>query len=321
MILAAMGRSDLIAVLLKEMPCPAVDQINNNGTTALVFACSMGHFASVQVLCEHGANVNWAIGSLDTPVMVAAEEGFDAIVSYLCIIRAAAMESKNEAGRTALLCACDQGHLSTVIILLDCGANLEAADNFQATPLVIACTNGFVDIARLLLQRGANTTCISEAILTIKCLPEEEEATASSTSTDKIAAIKTALTALLSTYSWIPALDLQRGCQQNNLTQVKRLLSAYPQLAAAVYHRDLTESGGTSATASATASVSASVTRLVYGGGATPLMVACLHNALHVVKVLVTEYPDEYNLASRDGRLIDGSRLVEVGTTATTTTN
>ena len=108
MILAAMGRHDLINVLLKEPSCPAVDQVNSNGTTALVFACSTGNFSCVRVLCEAGANVNWAIGSLDTPMMVAAEEGFDEIVSYLCTTQAADMEKKNDSGHTALLCACNQ---------------------------------------------------------------------------------------------------------------------------------------------------------------------------------------------------------------------
>lgn len=110
MTLAAMGRHDLIEVLLKEPAscCPAVDQANNNETTALVFACSMGNVSCVRVLCEAGANVNWAIGSKDTPVMVAAAEGFDDIVSYLCTTRAADLEKTNETGQTALLCACDQ---------------------------------------------------------------------------------------------------------------------------------------------------------------------------------------------------------------------
>ena len=151
MILAAMDRPDLIDVLFKEDPCPEVDQVNNNKTTALVFACSMGHLSTVQKLCAHGADANWAIGSRDTPLTVAAEEGFDDIVSFLCTDQKVAMESKNESGQTALHCACGQGHISTAIILLDNGASIEAADNFQATPLLIACTHGFVDIARMLI--------------------------------------------------------------------------------------------------------------------------------------------------------------------------
>jgi ankyrin repeat protein len=282
MILAAMGRHDLIDVLLQETPPLAVDQTNKNGTTALVFACSMGHLSAVKVLCERGADVNWAIGSLDTPLTVAAEEGFDDIVSYLSINRHAKLESTNESGQTALLCACDQGRISTIALLLDCGANLEAADKFQATPLIVACSNGFVDIARVLLQRGASTTCVSEAILTMKC---DREAT----DTGIIDAIKAALIALLSSYSWYPALDFQRSCQQNDVVNVKRLMTAYPLLSEAVYARCL-----------------------VYGGWASPLMVACLHNALKVVKFLVTEYPFEENAAREDGRLIDGSSLIEV---------
>lgn len=131
----------------------------------------------------------------------------------------------------------------------------------------------------------------------MKCDAEE-------TGADTVRAIKAALLALLSSYAWVPALDLQRSCQQNDHSKVKRLLRDYPELCAAVYGHP--HGGGVAQP-------------VVYGGGASPLMVACLHNALSVVEVLVTEHPAEHNAAvaaaaAADGtrELLDGRTLIEV---------
>lgn len=281
MILAAMGRQDLISSLLNEVPSPAIDQANCNGTTALVFACSMGHFSAMKLLCEHGADVNWTIGSHDTPLTVSAAEGFDDIVAYLITTRGAKLESHNETGQTALHCACHEGHLSTASLLLQEGAAVEAADNFQATPLVVACANGFVDIARLLLQRGASTSCVSESILTSNCDREEAgPATAN--------AAKAALISLLREYAWLPALDLQRACRQDDVPSIRRLLEAHPAMREALY------------------SPARAGPHIVYGGGASPLMVACLHNSLQVVRFFLGEYPQQ------QGGEVDPKSLVEV---------
>jgi ankyrin repeat protein len=161
-------------------------------------------------------------------------------------------------------------------------------DNFQATPLLLACANGYVDIARMLLQRGASTSCISEAILTMKCDRDDEGAGAT------VNSVRTALINLLISYAWIPSLDLQRSCQQNDVTNVRRLLTDYPILSSAVYHQHiLSGSDDIKLNIPLSAPLPAPV---VYGGGASPLMVACLANALNVVKFLVSEYPVERNL-------------------------
>ena len=289
MILAAMGRDDLVRAVLSEEKAPAVDQVNYNGTTALVFACARGHLNVVRELCERGADVNWVIESLDTPVMIAAEEGFHDIVSYLCS-REVQLENQNELGRTALHVACNGGHLDTISVLLDGGANIEAKDKTQATPLVVACMNGFVDVARLLLEKGANTQCVSEAILTATCDRNE-------TGKETVDGVKLALINVLNSYHWIPSLDLHRSCQQDDIITMKRLFSTYTSIVAGVY-------GCGSAHP---------VVRIAYGGGASPLMVACLANAMAVVEFLVLEYPASYNKEKRpENDCIDGKELVKV---------
>lgn len=78
----------------------------------------------------------------------------------------------------------------------------------------------------------------------------------------------------------------------------------YPQLSAGVYVRPAEAGGGGESAAQA----------VVFGGGASPLMVACLRNALKVVQLLVTEYPAEHNAAGEGegDDLIDGCSLLKV---------
>jgi ankyrin repeat protein len=242
----------------------------------------MGHLPEATLLCEYGANINVAVASGDTPLMIAAAEGFNDIVTYLCECDHLLIECTNECGQTALHCAVEGGHLLTASLLLDRGANLEATDNVQATPLLVACANGFVDLARMLLERGAKTACVSERVLTMKCDRDVSGATT-------VDSVKIALIDLLRSYSWVPALDFHRFCQQDDVTNIKRLFDTYPLLARRVYNH-VFSAGTTDVEVPEGSSVLCR-----FGGGASPLMVACLHNSLAVVKFLLEEYDADYS--------------------------
>jgi ankyrin repeat protein len=69
-----------------------------------------------------------------------------------------------QGGLTALLLAVREGHVQTVLTLLEAGAGINqpiTADN--TSPLLLACINGHYDLAKLLLERGANPRLASEA--------------------------------------------------------------------------------------------------------------------------------------------------------------
>jgi ankyrin repeat protein len=66
-------------------------------------------------------------------------------------------------GLTALLLAARDGHVETVMALLDAGAQIDqpsAGDH--TTPLLIAAINGHFDLAKQLLERGANPKLASD---------------------------------------------------------------------------------------------------------------------------------------------------------------
>lgn len=79
---AAYGETYNVLELLRQGV--AVDTPDSSGNTALGAACVEGERATVQLLREHGADVNWQRGILArTPLMQAVEMGHLEIVEYL----------------------------------------------------------------------------------------------------------------------------------------------------------------------------------------------------------------------------------------------
>jgi ankyrin repeat protein len=63
--------------------------------------------------------------------------------------------SANE-GKTALNCACLQGHSDVTRLLLERGANVDAKDEFGRTGLILATWNSHLECVRLVLDHGAD---------------------------------------------------------------------------------------------------------------------------------------------------------------------
>ena len=60
--------------------------------------------------------------------------------------------------------ACSEGHLESVEVLIELGANVDAQDNEGNTPLHVTTRNRYTSIAQLLLKVGANTELTDEVI-------------------------------------------------------------------------------------------------------------------------------------------------------------
>jgi ankyrin repeat protein len=70
----------------------------------------------------------------------------------------------NQGGMTALHLAARQGHIETVLALLEAGADVNAASaGDQTSPLLIATINGHFDLGKTLLDLGADPNLVSEA--------------------------------------------------------------------------------------------------------------------------------------------------------------
>ena len=119
------GVYDKVVYCLDEGANPKAEYSILEGATALLSAASNGHASIVELLIKRKADVN-------TPG------------SSFCMM-----------GCSPLNFACEGGHLSTVQLLLDNGANPKWVNDLFHTPLHNALANGHVAIADLLLQKGA----------------------------------------------------------------------------------------------------------------------------------------------------------------------
>ena len=98
-----------------------------------------------------------------TCLMYVCGGGYNEVVSYL-LSRGAQIEDHDSHGRTPLMWASMRGHLYTVKILLEAGADINATSKWGSTAIEYAQKYDNQDIAQYLRQQGASESIISHKI-------------------------------------------------------------------------------------------------------------------------------------------------------------
>jgi ankyrin repeat protein len=151
MLSARTGSVDALRLLLsKGANVNAVE--TRTGTTALIWAALENRAEAVRVLTNAGADVN-ARSKITayphTPPGVigdALEEGYSYVGQTVL----------PKGGWTALMYAARQGARDAARALVDCGADLNVADQDGTPALTFAIVNGHYDVAALLVEKGAD---------------------------------------------------------------------------------------------------------------------------------------------------------------------
>jgi ankyrin repeat protein len=126
--------------------------------TPLLWACYHDHEQVVQVLLEHGADIEAKDSQDWTPLHYACYKGRVAVVNEL-LSRGANNEAMNNRGSTPLHIASLNDHLAIVKALVSKGANILAANNQGEHPInVLAVSEGHSEVAKYLLQQLYATT-------------------------------------------------------------------------------------------------------------------------------------------------------------------
>ena len=173
-----------------------VAAVDAAGETLLMAAVRSGSLDTVRVLVDAGAQVNAAEPQLGhTALMWAVRINSAAIVKYL-VDRGASITARTRVGAksaarppgagggshgvgivrsgvppqgeqlptpggmTPLLFAARDGSLEAARVLIDSGADLNAADPNAMTPLLMAITNAQMPVAQLLVDRGADVRAV-----------------------------------------------------------------------------------------------------------------------------------------------------------------
>ena len=149
LILAAReGSADVFALLLQTKGVN-LDARSRNGDTALMLAAYKGNLAAVRALLDKGAEPNqtgW------TALHYAATVGNNDIVQLL-LDRSAYIDAESPNQTTPIMMAARGGHILTVKLLLDEGADVTLKNGAGMTALDFAKAGGFNDIVEGLTYR------------------------------------------------------------------------------------------------------------------------------------------------------------------------
>jgi ankyrin repeat protein len=172
---ASRGFTSVVQKLL-ERGGAEVDAVDETGSTPLSYAANHWHRGAVQLLIDHGADVNARDNSGRTPLIKAAagEEfhaGFpppwlspadrDPSSSHPASSHPASSHPERPARRG------ERDHKAVIRMLLEGGADVEMRDNEGRKALSYASRNGQVKVVRLLLESGgADPEAVEETDMT-----------------------------------------------------------------------------------------------------------------------------------------------------------
>jgi len=127
-----------------------VNKVDANGRTALMMAAFEGFAEVVELLLDHGSEVDRRDGAGRTALMYASSGPFPQTVELLIQRGADINLIDTTEGWTALMFAASEGHQPVVDALLRHGANLEIADQDGDKAIDHARYRGQIHIVALL---------------------------------------------------------------------------------------------------------------------------------------------------------------------------
>lgn len=151
LILAVANKKYLVVEELLSHPDCDVNAQNSEGWTALHYAAHMA--AGVDILLSAGANPNLYNEDGNTPLMLAAIEGFSKVVNKLAKAKCDVnMKDKSDAQKTAMHTIALKGHTECIADLLEAGMDMNMFDNQYRTPLWYALNSGRYSAVQTLLK-------------------------------------------------------------------------------------------------------------------------------------------------------------------------
>ncbi|EAY22755.1 hypothetical protein TVAG_476840 [Trichomonas vaginalis G3] len=149
------ANQELIRYLLEKYPKFNVNEPVNSDISPLIIAAKVCDVKIVELLLDHGANIDVTDGNGNTPLMLTARFGRDDVLQLL-IQKGADVKHKNNSGENALIVAVIRQNEKVVEILLSNKADPNVGD--ECSPLYHAAAMGSLNLIQLLLHFGAKPT-------------------------------------------------------------------------------------------------------------------------------------------------------------------
>ena len=130
-----------------------VNEVDNIGSTVLMFAASKGCAHCVNLLIREGADANKRGQFGNTALMLATA---DLECVRLLIRSGADVNQQNEKGFTALMYAAKNEHYKCLNVLFEAGADVNKSDQCQNTALILAASEAASKCIDALIKAGAN---------------------------------------------------------------------------------------------------------------------------------------------------------------------
>jgi ankyrin repeat protein len=158
--LDAARRGDVRALRTMIASRTPLDPRDEAKRTPLLVTIERGHLEAAAFLIEAGADINAQAENLDTPWLLAGARGHTGLIRKM-IPRRPNLALRNRFGGSALIPACERGHVEAVAALLTSGIDVNLVNNLGWTCLleiVILGDGGprHVAITRLVLAAGAD---------------------------------------------------------------------------------------------------------------------------------------------------------------------
>jgi len=145
----------LLWILSVPLPAQAPVQLTPE-EQALMESAYLGKLDNVERLVFEGTAVDVVDPEHRTPMMFAAFNGHTAVIGFL-VEKGAEVDNRDINGRTALMYASSGPYRDTVMLLLSRGAEVDVQGTLEGfTALMTAAAEGQIEIVRQLLDHGAD---------------------------------------------------------------------------------------------------------------------------------------------------------------------